>query len=686
MANVVEIEIRGDDQSRAAFNSLLKNVKKGTKQTGGMLAKFRDLAIVATAAKRGLQALGQQVKAGFADAVRQERAQATLAATLRSKVTPQWRAALAEINKFADGIQRTTAFSADSVREMARVGASFGASVEEIISAIPAILDKSIDAQRDALELTRLYFKSLSGVSEAWGELGLSVDKGATRIEKGTAAIAAMTSGSAKMIGSLATTAIAQFANELSDLRGLLVRVGVATGTFQLAVKTVTGWVSKLNRIIGDPAVFKAFVKALDEGTVFVINLGIEIARVAVLMTGMLLQGLEIALRSLVNLANAFGLNKVRIAELEARIEGYGNALGKSKVKVDEMKKATTATGRAYLRAKQELAFLHGEFSLGKDTVFAWAEAIGNAKLRADFFVRSMRTVADVIRDSLGLSLAPPETKDEEAEETEARLAEQLELYEQAGRKFGALISYGIQDSLDKDVGAREAMDRMGEDMRRTLIAHFSDAALAPIHKEFGLLATALAKPFELVGQVIGRALNMLFKPISDVIDYLIKEFLALITTSEVAGAAGAAGVAAVGVLAASLAGVWGAAATAAAIATLGFATTFAIPAQAAITTGAAIAKIASTPGAAEGAIVLPSPGGTLMQVAEAGEPEVISPLSKLPGLLGGGGGGDINIYLEGANISATGEEGVEGFFEEVSSRIMEARLLGNTGPGGLNL
>ena len=44
----------------------------------------------------------------------------------------------------------------------------------------------------------------------------------------------------------------------------------------------------------------------------------------------------------------------------------------------------------------------------------------------------------------------------------------------------------------------------------------------------------------------------------------------------------------------------------------------------------------------AEGGVVNPAPGGHLVRVAEAGEAEVVSPLSKLPGLLQSSGGGGI--------------------------------------------
>lgn len=76
------------------------------------------------------------------------------------------------------------------------------------------------------------------------------------------------------------------------------------------------------------------------------------------------------------------------------------------------------------------------------------------------------------------------------------------------------------------------------------------------------------------------------------------------------------------------------------------------IPAIAAGTLGAAAAYTAA--GAvraaatdfADGGIVMPTPGGTIARVAEAGQPEVIFPLDKLEGMMGGNMGGDMTIML----------------------------------------
>ena len=87
----------------------------------------------------------------------------------------------------------------------------------------------------------------------------------------------------------------------------------------------------------------------------------------------------------------------------------------------------------------------------------------------------------------------------------------------------------------------------------------------------------------------------------------------------------------------------------------LGIAAAVAIGAMTAAQVGFILAQ--SPPSFAEGGIVMPSPGGTIAQVAEAGQPEVIFPLDKLQSLLntgGGGGGGNqqFHLYIDGSEIT----------------------------------
>ena len=52
-----------------------------------------------------------------------------------------------------------------------------------------------------------------------------------------------------------------------------------------------------------------------------------------------------------------------------------------------------------------------------------------------------------------------------------------------------------------------------------------------------------------------------------------------------------------------------------------------------------------SAPNAQMGGVVMPQSGGTLVRVAEAGEPEVIAPLSRAREM-GFGGGGQVNVTM----------------------------------------
>jgi len=60
-------------------------------------------------------------------------------------------------------------------------------------------------------------------------------------------------------------------------------------------------------------------------------------------------------------------------------------------------------------------------------------------------------------------------------------------------------------------------------------------------------------------------------------------------------------------------------------------------------------------PGMADGGIVLPTPGGTLAIIGEAGQSEAVIPLDRLDAMMGRGGGG-INITVN-AGMGADGQD-----------------------------
>jgi len=80
------------------------------------------------------------------------------------------------------------------------------------------------------------------------------------------------------------------------------------------------------------------------------------------------------------------------------------------------------------------------------------------------------------------------------------------------------------------------------------------------------------------------------------------------------------------------------------------------------ITFGAVDVHINPIPKLAKGGVVMPSPGGSLVNVAEAGQPEAIIPLDQMGSVMGGGGGGGAmyNITINagaGANGKAIGAD-----------------------------
>lgn len=67
----------------------------------------------------------------------------------------------------------------------------------------------------------------------------------------------------------------------------------------------------------------------------------------------------------------------------------------------------------------------------------------------------------------------------------------------------------------------------------------------------------------------------------------------------------------------------------------------------------------------AKGGIAMPSPGGQIVGVAEAGEPEVIAPLSKLPGMLAAAGGGGQVVEVRVVIVGDAGESKFKRWFRE---------------------
>jgi hypothetical protein len=81
----------------------------------------------------------------------------------------------------------------------------------------------------------------------------------------------------------------------------------------------------------------------------------------------------------------------------------------------------------------------------------------------------------------------------------------------------------------------------------------------------------------------------------------------------------------------------------------------------------------------AVGGVVMPRAGGTDLNVAEAGEPEVIVPLSRWPEMTGGGGGGTVIVNVQGI-VAGTADE----FAQKVVDMLGMARRRGAIAPNGL--
>lgn len=197
-------------------------------------------------------------------------------------------------------------------------------------------------------------------------------------------------------------------------------------------------------------------------------------------------------------------------------------------------------------------------------------------------------------------------------------------------------------EAMDKSIGINKAFSNLGKNAKKAFLNQMSTEAFSPMKNAFSALANAAAAPFRIIGNVIN---NVVVEPITKFISTAIVSLFSSIIGQQVAAKAAGDGLAAASVAtnavtANALLSLYGPAAVAAAIASFGGANAAG---------GIAMGQIqaARIPFAAEGMVVMPRSGGTLVGVGEAGEPETILPLSKAKEM-GFGGGGGLTIVVNG--------------------------------------
>lgn len=662
MATPLEFVIQGDDRSAQAFSSLGKNLKKTNKVSKDLLGKFAKLTIVAQGASAAFRLMKRATGGMFTAAQKQITVEIQLASAL-AKNGEEVRKNLERLKEFASARQAVTTFGDETTLELARVGATFGMTTDQIEKAVVAVQDTAVQMGKAPLRMMRIFGQAVSGVSDDWAGLGISIDKALPKQEKFDQAIRKMTSGVSEAIGALPISQLDKLGNSFGDLLEKIGQVIVSTGTFRAVVDLVGRAVSWLNKALADPKVMKQVADFIDSMIVGWVKWSLEVPKIILKGMGHVVRGLEV-------IASTMAVIATKVVSV--LIKGFGKVVEAISVLVGFMDgKAEKSMQRFAVDMKalgDEMETFTVDISGGSEAIFMLADGLEKAQGWVSTFVQASKPIASVydqIVESLeraseaNRAMAQGPT-DEQLQQAEAFLEQVSATLEDAGSDLAAVFSTAVQDAFDKDVGYKEAFKNLGDDVRTTFTGQFSDAAFAPLKQQFGQLAIALAQPFEIVGQITASLFKPLTSLVSKVISTIVTELLTVIGLQELAAVTGLAGVATVSAAASGLGAAWGAAATAAAIATLGGALAAAPAAQAAIVAGAAQTRALSIP-LAEGGLVQPRPGGVPATIAEGGEAELVTPLSKLPDILRqagiGGGGGGINVTLEAGQVVLSGED-----------------------------
>jgi len=641
VATPLEVFLQGRDQTLQAFRSLSSNLDKVRQGTAGLMARWRDLTIVAT----GVVRVARQISRTFSETIhaaeRQVNAEVKLAAALRG-TGGQLSDNIQRLREFASQRQAVTTFGDEVTLELATIGAEFGLTVDQIEKAVVAVQDRSLALGRGPLELMRVVARFGGGVADSLIDVGVVVDKTADRAQEFNRAMAAMTSGMSELVGSLPTSALSKLENTFGDLQEGIGKVISSTGTFQALVRTVEGWVQDLNEALDNRETLETVRKAIDD---FVIG---AVGVFRFLAAGVLTTVADVldALGALVGGLQAFGLisgpedleRQMRslrdtMATLDPAIEKDAAALERLTGEMDDLRgqhqrviRSTQISGDAFRQAALTVTGWTEDIEAAIDSSQSWIDSQGDvfeAIQKANEAMREQRDrvagASEVEGPQFGLGSADfsgfMEGLQQQIEDGAPELIA-------AGDRIGTDLQIAIADAFDREVGLQEAMDDLGKRLKFTFIDNFSEAALSPIKASFGAIATAAAQPFAVVGQFVNK---VLLAPITAFVSTALTAL-----AGEMAIALGLqASVAATSVaLAAGLAVAWAPAAAAASIATLGSALAFG-PATIAAMKAVKAAALASFVGLAEGGVVMPRPGGTPAILGEAGKPEAVIPLDR---------------------------------------------------------
>lgn len=624
----LKIPITAQDRTSDAFGKLGSSLDKAGRKSKSLMEKWRDLTIVGAGVSRIAKGIGRAIGSTFEAADRQQAAEARLALALRN-TGREIENNLNAMKAWASERQAVTRWGDEASLELATLGVTLGNLADrDLQRAIEASQDFATATGRGATEAMQLLARAAGGGEASFSRMGLAIDPTLQGFDKFTAALDLMEErfgGMSRVMAQTAAGPLVQFSNAWGDLQEKIGLIVANTKVFRGILKWLTDAVGELANQDGiakwakrvDDAIFKVADAVLAVGQVIV-----DFFRS---FTWALNEGLQVLGR-------------------------FGNAFSDTRAMFADMSESAGGAARSIADLREKLAEL---FSGDYDSV-------DPANLISSMF-GSMATAGEQAE-----GLPTPE-------EFAKGIIGDEDLWAQLGADYGSVFVSGMVDAFDESVAPSEAFKNMGTSAKDSFVAQVSGNAWQPINESMGKLASALASPFRVVGQLIDTAL---VKPVATFVESIMQEvtgflgrLLGFAAAQQTAAAAAATQTMAMWApITAQLAG----AAVAASIASFGAASAFGPAAIAQIQAAQAVSAIPME----EGGLMLhkPGTGGTLTVLAEK-EPELVIPLSQLEEMRGGGGSiaiGDITV-----NGGVTNDETADIILDALMERLEEERLGG---------
>lgn len=685
MTTPLRFIIEGEDESGRAFGRVERSLDKTEKKSKNLLAAWRDITVVGA----GVIRVARGIASGFDETLDAAKAQVDaeikLAVAL-SKNTKNVRENLDALKGFASAKQSVTEFGDEMILNLATVGAEFGVQGQLLQDILDATIDRSIALQRSPVEVMKVFAKFAGGVTDSLQDVGFRMGETETRAELLERAVRESATGMAEAIGSLPTAKIVQLRNLLGDLREGFGKVIVSTGTFQTIVGFIEDKVSRLNAAIEDPKKLREIVETIDGFVKDSLRFIAAFVDGILMVVESILRGMESIAKVANDAASIFG------KDLDSRLRQHQKRWQDLQRQLDETIITLVETGAAQGELQEKTAGLRREVEQAKNAYLALenvaqldfgADKINEARVEVGSFFREIidgisdaETVPEAFDRVLSQIMNKIQGRTEEAKDGEVSLAGA-----ELGRAYIGSFQNAAVGLFDEDVSIRESFRNLGTDVKNVFIGQMTESAFSPIVGVFGNLADSIGKQFNFVGKIIAAVINPVVTIVGSVVNTVIGFLFELIGVQALASALGVKTAAASTAVASVTAAAWGPAAVAAAIATLGGALAFGPIAITQMVAGSATAKALSLGGAAgleEGGLVRSRPGGTLAILGEGNEDELVTPLSKVGQVFGGGL--SITINMEGANLNVASEGEAENsarlFAEELTVALEEHRNL----------